>query len=45
MILPVAPKHLDATQLAQRYKAFICDLVLDGLRSRVEPAAKVKGDV
>jgi TetR/AcrR family transcriptional regulator len=45
MILPVAPKHLDATQLAQRYKAFICDLVLDGVRSRVEPVVKSKGYV
>jgi TetR/AcrR family transcriptional regulator len=45
MILPVAPKQLDATQLAQRYKAFICDLVLDGLRSRVEPTAQTKGGV
>ena len=41
MILPLAPQHLDATQLAQRYKTFICKLVLDGLRSRVAPAAKV----
>ena len=45
MILPVAPKHLDATQLAQRYKAFICNLVLDGVRSRVQTTAKVKGGV
>jgi TetR/AcrR family transcriptional regulator len=46
MILPLAPKHLDAPQLAQRYEAFIRKLVLDGLRSRVELAgrAKVKAD-
>jgi len=44
MILPLAPRHLNATQLAQRYRTFICGLVLDGLRSRVAPAAKVRGD-
>jgi AcrR family transcriptional regulator len=43
MILPMAPKHLDATQLAQRYETFICKLVLDGLRSRVDLAGKGQG--
>ena len=36
MILPLAPKHLDAKALAQRYEHFIRNLVLDGLRSRIE---------
>ena len=44
MILLVAPRHLDATQLAQRYKTFICKLVLDGLRARIEPPGKLKTD-
>jgi TetR/AcrR family transcriptional regulator len=46
MILPLAPKHLDAPKLAQRYETFIRKLVLDGLRARVELAGrgKVKGD-
>lgn len=35
MILPLAPKHLDAKELARRYEAFIRTLVLDGLRSRL----------
>jgi AcrR family transcriptional regulator len=43
MILPLAPKHLDATELADRYKAFIRKLVLDGMRSRVELPRKLKG--
>jgi len=42
MILPVAPKHLDAAQLARRYKEFICKLVLDGVRSRVDAASRIK---
>jgi TetR/AcrR family transcriptional regulator len=40
MILPLAPKHLDAGQLAQEYGLFIRRLVLDGLRSRVEAQAQ-----
>jgi AcrR family transcriptional regulator len=44
MILPLAPKHLDATQLAERYEAFIRKLVLDGVRSRVEGPKKLKAD-
>ena len=44
MILPLAPKHLDAPQLAQRYETFIRKLVLDGLRHRVELRQKVKAD-
>ena len=43
MILPLAPKHLDAPELARRYGVFIRKLVLDGLRSRVENP-KVKTD-
>ena len=42
MILPLAPKHMKATEVAHAYKAFIRNLVLDGLRSRVESAVKVK---
>jgi len=45
MILPLAPKHLDAKELAVRYEQFICKLVLDGLRSRIEPKRKIKADV
>lgn len=44
MILPLAPKHLDAPQLAKRYETFIRQLVLDGLRYRVERPRKVKAD-
>lgn len=45
MILPLAPKHLDAKELAQRYEAFIRKLVLDGLRSRLEtPRKRIKAD-
>ena len=44
MILPLAPKHLDAKELAQRYELFIRKLVLDGMRTRVEGPKKVKGD-
>jgi TetR/AcrR family transcriptional regulator len=42
MILPLAPKHLDAAELAHRYELFIRKLVLDGLRSRVEAPGKLK---
>lgn len=45
MILPLAPKHLDAKDLAQRYESFIRKLVLDGVRSRVEAPKKFKADV
>jgi TetR/AcrR family transcriptional regulator len=44
MILPLAPKHMDAAQLAQRYRVFISRLVLDGLRSRLKAPKKIKGD-
>jgi TetR/AcrR family transcriptional regulator len=44
MIVPLAPKELDARQLAQRYQTFIGKLVLDGLRSRMEPPKKLKAD-
>jgi hypothetical protein len=44
MILPLAPKHIDAKDLANRYELFIQKLVLDGLRSRVEPARKLRSD-
>lgn len=44
MILPLAPRHLSAAELARRYETFIRKLVLDGLRSRVEAAGKVKAD-
>lgn len=45
MILPLAPKHLDAAELARRYEAFIRGLVLDGLRSRLGNAKELKADV
>ncbi|MEO8313642.1 MAG: TetR/AcrR family transcriptional regulator [Pseudomonadota bacterium] len=44
MILPLAPKHLNAAELAHRYQLFIRKLVLDGLRSRVEAQNKLKAD-
>lgn len=44
MILPLAPKHIEAKELARRYEAFIRKLALDGLRHRVEPADKIKSD-
>ena len=37
MILPLVPEGITAEELAERYKDFIVHLVLDGLRSRVEP--------
>jgi AcrR family transcriptional regulator len=37
MILPLAPDGMSAEELAARYKKFITRLVLDGMRSRVEP--------
>ena len=37
MIQPLAPADMDAGELAERYKEFIVNLVLDGMRSRVEP--------
>lgn len=44
MILPLAPKHLDPSEIARRYETFIRRLVLDGLRSRVEAARSLKAD-
>lgn len=35
MILPLAPKDLNARQLAQRYETFIQNLVVNGLRSQM----------
>jgi hypothetical protein len=37
MIMPLAPDGISPAELAARYKKFITQLVLDGLRSRVEP--------
>jgi AcrR family transcriptional regulator len=37
MILPLAPDGISPEELTARYKKFITQLVLDGLRSRVEP--------
>jgi AcrR family transcriptional regulator len=37
MILPLAPAGVDPEELAARYREFIIGLVLDGMRSRVEP--------
>ena len=44
MILPLAPKHLDAEELARRYETFIRKLVLDGLRSRLDAPVNFKAD-
>jgi TetR/AcrR family transcriptional regulator len=44
MILPLAPKHMDAKELARRYETFIRRMVLDGLRSRVEVPKKLRAD-
>jgi AcrR family transcriptional regulator len=44
MILPLAPKHLNAAELAHQYELFIRKLVLDGLRSRVEAPGRLKAD-
>jgi hypothetical protein len=44
MILPLAPKHLDANELARRYETFIRQLVLDGVRARVKSAQEFKAD-
>ena len=37
MITPLVPAGISADELAEQYKDFIVRLVLDGLRSRVEP--------
>lgn len=37
MIMPLAPAGIDAKELAELYKDFIVRLVLDGMRSQVEP--------
>jgi AcrR family transcriptional regulator len=37
MIMPLVPEGITAKELAERYKEFIVHLVLDGLRTRVEP--------
>ena len=37
MIKPLVPEGMNADELAERYKDFIVRLVLDGLRTRVEP--------
>lgn len=42
MIVPLAPKQIPATELAERYKDFIRTLVLDGVRSRVATPKKLK---
>lgn len=39
MIQPLAPEGMAAEELAARYKDFIIRMVLDGLRSQVEPWA------
>lgn len=45
MIAPLVPEGIDAKELAERYKDFIERLVLDGLRTRVEPwSTKAPGD-
>jgi TetR/AcrR family transcriptional regulator len=42
MIKPLVPEGMDTAELAERYKDFIVRLVLDGMRSQVEPWS-VKG--
>lgn len=42
MIMPLVPEGISAEELAERYKDFIVRMVLDGMRSRVEPWS-VKG--
>lgn len=37
MITPLVPAGVSADQLVERYKTFIVRLVLDGMRSRLEP--------
>lgn len=37
MIMPLVPSGIDAKKLAELYKDFIVRLVLDGMRSQVEP--------
>jgi AcrR family transcriptional regulator len=37
MIMPLVPDGISPEELAARYKKFITQLVLDGMRSRVEP--------
>jgi AcrR family transcriptional regulator len=37
MILPLAPKNLDATQVAAQYQDFMQSLVLDGIRKHLRP--------
>jgi AcrR family transcriptional regulator len=37
MIMPLVPEGISAEELAERYKDFIVRLVLDGMRSRVDP--------
>jgi AcrR family transcriptional regulator len=37
MIMPLVPQGMSAKELAERYKDFIVRLVLDGIRSKVEP--------
>ena len=37
MIMPLAPEGMSPDELTARYKKFITRLVLDGMRSRVEP--------
>jgi AcrR family transcriptional regulator len=44
MILPLAPAGVKANELAARYRKFIVSLVLDGLRSRVEPWSAPRGN-
>jgi AcrR family transcriptional regulator len=42
MIKPLVPEGMETAELAERYKDFIVRLVLDGMRSQVEPWS-VKG--
>jgi len=37
MILPLAPKTLNATQVAEQYQTFMQSLVLDGIRKHLRP--------
>lgn len=40
MILPLAPGRMGKEKLAAKYKDFIINLILDGMRSRIEDSSK-----
>jgi AcrR family transcriptional regulator len=44
MIIPMAPRDISARELAHRYKTFIRQLVLDGVRSRLKSSREFKAE-